>query len=140
MSENAAHLVVISFSTSLGGSYTEIGALTKADLSRDRVKLDITSFANTAAHVIKLMGLKDTKLSLGGNLDLSDTGQSAFRSRYDDGASVFVQIKWDGSGGSGAKGEFKVASVKDSASVAGIVETSFELEGTPNSAAGAIWT
>lgn len=140
MAENVAHLVVISSATSLGGSYTEISALNSAQLSRDREVLDITSFKDTSAHKIKLMGLKDTKLSLSGNRDLADAGQTSLDSRYGDGASTFIEIKWDGVAGTSKKGEFKVASFQESADVSGIVEFSAELEGTPNSAAGAVWT
>ena len=41
--------------------------------------------------------------------------------------------------GTGAKGEFYVDSYDESAEVAGIVEFSAELEGSPNSGASAVW-
>lgn len=139
MAENVAHLVVIGLHTALGGPYVEISGVTSASLTRDREVLDLTHFKDATAHKLKTMGLKDTKLSLSGNLDLADSAQSALRTRYDDGASTFVQIKWDGSAGVGADGEFKVSSYSESAEVAGIVEFSVELEGTPNTGASAVW-
>lgn len=140
MAENAGHLVVVSNASTLGGTYTEISGVTSAQLQRDREVLDITHFKDTTAHKLKMMGLKDTKLSLSGNLDLADAPQSVLRTRYDDGASTFIQIKWDGSAGTGAKGEFKVASIQESAEVAGVVEFTCDLEGTPNGGASNIWT
>jgi predicted secreted protein len=139
MAENAGHLVVVGIHTALGGPYTEISGVTSVSLSRERDVLDITHFKDATAHKIKMMGLKDTKLDISGNLDLADSAQSQIRSRYDDGASTFVQIKWDGSGGSGADGEFKVASYSESAEVSGVVEFSAALEGTPNTGASAVW-
>lgn len=140
MAENAGHLVVISNSTAIGGTYTEISGITSAQVQRDREVLDITHFKDTTAHKLKMMGLKDTKLSVSGNLDFTDAPQSALRTRYDDGASTFVQIKWDGTGGTGLKGEFKVASIQESAEVAGLVEFTCDLEGTPNGGASNIWS
>lgn len=139
MAENVAHLVVIGIGTAIGGPYTEISGLTSASLTRDREVLDITHFKDTTAHKIKLMGLKDTKLSLSGNRDIADAPQTTLQTRLDDGASTFLQIKWDGSAGTGADGEFKVASFAESADVSGIVEFSCELEGTPNGGAANVW-
>lgn len=140
MAENVGHLVVVSIATSLGGTYTEISGVTSASVSRDREVLDITHFKDTSAHKLKKMGLKDTKLSLSGNLDLADSAQSQIRTRYDDGAGAFIQIKWDGVGGAGAKGEFYVSNYSEDADVGGIVTFSADLEGSPNSGASAVWT
>lgn len=137
MAENAGHAVSIGLSSSLGGAYTEIGSLNSVSLTRDRTVLDLTNFKDTSAHKLKMMGLKDTKIELSGNRDLADAQQSALSSRYDDGASTFIQIGWDGS--TFKKGEFKVANFSEKASVDGLVEFSVSLEGTPNSAAGAVW-
>lgn len=137
MSENAGHLVFVGLSSSYGGAYTEIGALSSASLTRDRTVLDLTNFKDTSAHKLKMMGLKDTKLELSGNRDLADAQQSALSSRYDDGASTFIEIGWDGS--TFKKGEFKVSNFSEKASVDGVVEFSASLEGTPNGGASNVW-
>ena len=139
MAENVGHLVVVGIHTAMGGPYTEISGITSASVSRGREVLDITHFKDTTLHKLKTMGLKDTQMSLGGNLDLADAAQSQLRTRYDDGASTFLQIKWDGVGGAGADGEFKVANISESAEVAGIVEFTADLEGSPNGGAANVW-
>ncbi len=137
MAENAAHLTQVGIHTALGGPYVEMSGVNSLSLTRDRTVLDITNFKDTSAHKLKIMGLKDTKLDISGNLDLADAPQSVLRSRYDDGASTFVGIEWDGS--TVADGEFKVASYSESASVDGVVEFSCSLEGTPNAGASSVW-
>lgn len=137
MAENVGHTVAVSIHTALGGPYSEISGVTSVSLSRDREVLDLTHFKDTTAHRLKSMGLKDTKLDISGNADFADAAQSQIRSRYDDGASTFIEIMWDGA--TGKDGEFKVASYNESAEVGGLVEFSASLEGTPNSGASAVW-
>ena len=128
MAENVGHLVVVSIATSLGGTYTEISGVTSASVSRDREVLDITHFKDTSAHKLKKMGLKDTKLSLSGNLDIADSAQSQIRTRYDDGAAAFITIKWDGAAGTYRGASGLVTKFSLSADVLGSVEWSASVQ------------
>ena len=136
MAENAGHLVKVGINTSQG-SYTEISGINDVSLTRDRDPLETTHFKDTTASKLRIMGLKDAKISMAGNLDLADSAQSQIRSRYSDGASAFVEIQWDGS--TSTDGEFKVVSYSEKASVGGLVEISAEFEASPLTGTGAVW-
>lgn len=137
MAENAGHLVDVGIHTAIGGPYTAISGVTSVSLSRERDSLETTHFADTTGAKLRIMGLKDAKISMSGNLDLSDSAQGQIRSRYSDGASTFIGIEWDGS--TVADGEFKVQAYNESAEVGGLVEFSAEFEGSPNGGASGVW-
>ncbi len=136
MAENAGHLVKVGINTA-AGSYTEISGVTSVGLNRDRDSLETTHFKDTTGAKLRIMGLKDAKISMSGNLDLSDSAQSQIRSRYDDGASAFIEIQWDGS--TSKDGEFKVASYNEKADVGGLVEFTADFEQSPLTGSSAVW-
>lgn len=140
MAENAGHLVVVGIHTAIGGPYVEIDGVTSVSVPQERTSLETTNFADATGHKTRITGLKDTKISLSGNIDYADSAQSQLRSRYDDGASTFLQIKFDGAAGTGKDGEFKVVSYQESAEVDGLAEFSCELEGSPLAGAANIWS
>ncbi len=137
MAENAGHLVQVGVHTAIGGPYVDINGVTSVSVSRDRTVLDITDFADVTASKLKIMGLKDCKIEISGQRDIADAPQAALVSRYDDGASTFIGIEWDGS--TVSDGEFKVASFNESADVDGLVTFSCSLEGSPNGGASGVW-
>ncbi len=135
MAENAGHLVVFSVSPD-GTTYTELTGITSCSIGQDRDMLEITSLKDTTAAKVRLAGLRDAKVSMTGNYDPTDASQIQLTTRYGDGASAWIGVKWDGSGGTLKEGEFKVASFNVSVDVGGTVEFTCDLVQSP-SVAGA---
>ncbi len=136
MAENVGHEAKVSIGTALA-SYTEISGATAIGLDRSRDMLETTHFKDTTGSKTRVAGLKDAKFSISGNLDFSDSAQSQIRSRYDDGASAFVEVMWDGS--TSQHGEFLVATYNEKADVGGLVTFSADLEASPISGATGVW-
>lgn len=89
--------------------------------------LDTTDFKDTSGFITKLLGLKDGTISLSGDYEASDAPQALLRSSWDSGASVWITIHFNPSGGAGVKGfqvECKVESWEVNAAVDGKVEFS----------------
>lgn len=119
--------LVVSVSTTTGGTYYAVAGMNDASMSMSADNQDITVFGDT--FIAKLQGLKDVSYSLSGFYDTADTnGQIVLRDAFLNDTALFVKFLADGT--NGWKQEVKVASFDISGTVDGIVELSIELEGS----------
>ena len=122
----AAHPLVLSVATSVGGSYAEIDGINSVSFGPNRTMLETTDFKDTSAAKTRMSGLKDGVSRLGGDYESTDTtGQNVLRTAEDDGTSVFVKFLWDGS--TGHRVECKVESYEISGEVDGKVQVTYNL-------------
>lgn len=68
----------------------------EAPLSRDMI--DVTTFSANAGGRNRLAGLVDIPITMSGFYEASDTAQTAIRSGWAAGTTVYVLIRFDGSG------------------------------------------
>jgi len=86
-----------------------------------------TSSIGAGQYKTSIQGMKQVNMSIEVNYDPSDTGQSALRSRYGDGAIVYVRVRYDGT--NGHYWQFRVSEVSTPVATADLVTQTFTLEG-----------
>jgi hypothetical protein len=103
----AGHLVV--FEASLDdAAYTEIDGIKEASFSPTRDLADVTYFKTADAARRKFALLKDGTINLSGHYEVDANGQGRVRAKFDDGAVLYLRIKFNPGGGAGLEG-YKVA-------------------------------
>jgi predicted secreted protein len=126
-------LVYAKASSAAAVSGDEIDGINSVSYSPTLDLLDVTDFKDTTGMKLKIGGLKDGSISIGGDLEMTDAPQTLLRTAAGDGSSVWITIHFNPSGAALAKGfnvECKVESFEISASVDGKVEMSASLQFT----------
>ncbi len=126
------HILTTNATPDAGGADLCDG-INKADLGLMRDLLETTDFKDTTGVKTRLAALKDSDMSVDGDLEASDTVQQRLRDAYDNGTSVFVNYYPNPSGGALVKGfqvEMLVESEKHAGDVAGKATCSWSLKGT----------
>lgn len=132
MAENAGHLVILESATD-GATYTEVDGAKSLGRSAGRDVLDVTTFKDTSGHVVKIVGLKEESIDLGGhvyfNSSLSlDTGIKNLFQRARDGGAISIRAKVDGSGGTYRGSTGLISEWSLSAEVGGTLEWSTKVQ------------
>lgn len=116
----AAHASKIEVSTD-GSTWYEVDGINDASFEVTRDILDTTDFKDTSGAKTRIMGLQDTKISMSGDYEDTDTnGQNTIRSRFLAGTSIHIGFKLDGT--DGYKVETYCSKFSTKASVDGKVE------------------
>lgn len=126
------HLVLIEVSLD-DSAYTEVDGLKESSFSPSRDLADVTYFKTADVARRKFALLRDGTISLSGNFEADANGQGRIRAKFDDGADLFVRIKFDPSAGAGNQGykvACKVESWESSPSVEDVVPFSASLQFT----------
>lgn len=108
----------------------EVDGLNSVGYSPKMNMLDVTDFKDTSGFTLKLAGLGDGAVSLAGDLEPADAPQALLRSSFLTGASVWMTLHFNPTGGAGTRGfavECKVESFEIKAEVAGKVTFSASL-------------
>lgn len=134
MSESVGHLSIVETSTD-AASYAEADGVTSVTKELSRNVIDVTGMKDASGHRVKLMGVKDGKLSLDGHLSFTavtfvvDEGLRKVIQRARDGGLIAARTKLDGSGGSYVTmASGLVESLKISANVDGSVTFSSTIQ------------
>lgn len=111
----AAHptKVYVKSSASAPSGSDEVAGITSATLNQTADLLDVTDFKDTSGWKKRILGLLDGTIDLSGMAEFADAPQSLIRSSLLSGVSIWVQVEFNPSGASLAKGfqvECKVAS------------------------------
>lgn len=123
----AAHNAVLR----IGASATptdDVDGANDATFNRLADLLDTTDFEDTSNFRTRIQGLKDANFSISGDYVAGDTAQTAVRTAYNNGTTVFV--RWLPDGTNGFELECHVESESLSGSVDGKAEFSWTLQGT----------
>lgn len=112
-----------------GDAYEDIGGADTVSFPRSRVELDATSFSDDAFK--RIVGIKDTSMTISGKYDNSDTGQSKLDAALESGDDLYLQFKPDGT--NGYKAAFKIQSFDISTSHDGVVEFTCNAVGNDSS-------
>lgn len=103
-----------------------VNGVTSVEWGDEADELD-TSYIGGGQNKTSIQGMKSSTCNLTVNYDPSDTGQSALRSRYSDGAVVYIRFRADGT--NGFYRAFRVFSASLSSSTADLVTQTFDLRG-----------
>lgn len=87
--------------------------------------LDVTDFKDTSGFMKRLLGLKDGSINLSGDYEASDAPQALLRSSWDSGASCWITVHFNPSGGAGVKG-FQVECLIESFEITSAVDGKVE--------------
>lgn len=104
----------------------EVTKVISVDITDAADMLD-TSSIGAGQYKTSIQGMKQVNMTIQVNYDPSDTGQSALRSRYGDGAIVFVEVLYDGT--NGHYWQFRVTEVSTPVAAGDLVTQTFTLEG-----------
>lgn len=132
MAENVAHLAIIESATD-GATFTEIDGLNSVSRDSAREMIEVTSFKDPSGHKIKIAGIKDGSVELGGNVVFAaslslDTGIKNVAQRARDGGALTLRTKLDGTGGTYRGVACLVKEFGLKADVGGAVEFSASLQ------------
>lgn len=116
----AGHEVVINIDTNL------LDGIKSFSVSNENDLLDETDFADTSGFRKRFQGLQDGTITMSGDLELSDTAQTAIRTKKGTGVVVTVQLLYDGTNGDEV--DCMVESFDINAEVGGTVEFSCSLK------------
>lgn len=95
----AAHASAIEISTD-NVTYYEVDGINDASFEVSRDILETTDFKDTSGAKTRIMGLQDTKISMSGDYEDTDTnGQNTIRTRFLAGTTIWVGFKLDGTDG-----------------------------------------
>jgi len=109
----AGHAVVIEASLD-DAAYTEIDGITESSYAPTRDLGDVTYFKTGDAARRKFALLRDGTISISGKLEMADAnGQGRVRAKFDDGAVLYIRIKFAPGAGGGLEG-YKVATKVES--------------------------
>lgn len=103
-----------------------VNGVTSVDWSDEADELD-TSYLGGGQNKTSIQGMKSSGCSLTCNYDPADTGQTALRARYADGAVVYIRFRADGT--NGFYRPFRVFSASMSSATADLVTQTFDLRG-----------
>lgn len=124
-------VVQVSTTSTFFGTTSIIGGQNQGSVSVNGNSQDVSYFGNTG-WVDKILGIRDNSFSFSGFYDTTDTGQKLIRDAFLNDTDLYV--RFSPSTTAGGKPYFqqqvRVGSFEVSASVDGVVECSFDLEGT----------
>jgi predicted secreted protein len=129
MSATAGKKTRVKVSTTAGGAgtYTTALGIKNVSIELDGEMVDVSSFGSDWKE--KLQGLKDSKITMGGNYEPGDTtGQGALRSAWLNDTEAWIQVLVDGT--LGFKVQIKVAKFGVDSEVSDKVGVSIDAEGT----------
>jgi len=104
----AGHTTTVSvYESTLGGTspssgdYTEVDGINSLSFGPTRDQLESTDFADTTGARTRFSGLKDGTVSISGDYEAGDAGQTSVETIFDGtaDATLWVQILWDGTDG-----------------------------------------
>ena len=129
MAAVAGNPVVISCSTTSGGTYDTVSGIKSANIPLSADALDVTAFDDGVDRTF-IMGLRTRTLSFSGTYQPSDTGFAKIKSAAEASPMTSVFIKYLYNGTAGWRGEFYVTKFEVSAAVDGTVDVSCDLQMT----------
>jgi len=125
----AGHPIVVEVSND-DIAYSEVDGLNNVSFGPNRDLLDVTAFNDADDAKRKLAALRDVTVSVSGDYESADAnGQKRIRDRFDDGANLFVRIKFDPTAAVGLQG-FKVATKVESSEISTAVDGKIEWSAT----------
>lgn len=133
MAENAGHLVVLESATD-GVTFTEIDGGSSLGRGAGRTVLDVTTFKDTSGHKLKIVGLKEESMDVGGHVMFMpttftlDTGIKNIIQRARDGGTLTLRAKLEGAAGTYRSSSGLVSEWSLSAEADGVVEWSAKVQ------------
>lgn len=130
MAATAGKKLRVSVATTFGGSYNNVVGIKSASLKRNGAIIDVTTLTDT--DLVKIMGMRDSQLTLSGNFELDTTGQKVIRDAQANDTACFAKFQPDGGTTANINSvvEVKVSDYSVSGDATGEVSVSITLEGT----------
>lgn len=130
MAATAGKKLRVSVATTFGGSYNVIVGIKSASLKRSGQMIDVTTLTDT--ELVKIMGMRDSVLTLSGNFELDTTGQKVIRDAFAADTALFAKFQPDGGTTANINStvEVKVSDYSISGDTNSEVSVSIELQGT----------
>lgn len=127
MSASIGRSLRLKVATSSGGSYSVVAGIESVTFERDGITVDVTTLSD--ADLVKLLAIKDAKISASGNYEPGDTnGQVVIEASYENNTALFAEVLYNGT--NGWKKECKVSKFTVGAGTKDKLSVSIELEGT----------
>lgn len=130
MAATAGKKLRVAVATTFAGTYNNIVGIKSASLKRSGAIIDVTTLTDT--ELVKIMGMRDTQLTLSGNFELDTTGQKVIRDAQANDTQIWAKFQPDGGATAGINSvvEVKVSDYSISGDATGEVSVSITLEGT----------
>lgn len=130
MAATAGKKARISVATASAGTYNPIVGAKSISFKRSGATIDVTTLTDT--ELVKILGMRDTQISISGNFELDTTGQKLIRDAQANDTALFVKFQPDGGTTAGINSvvEVKVSDYSISADATGEVSVSITLDGT----------
>lgn len=120
----------ISVATTLGGVYTTVAGITSVTFKRSGGIIDVTTLTDT--ELVKILGMRDTSVTMSGNFEVDTLGQKVIRDAFAADTALFAKVQPDGGVTAliNSTFEVKVADYSIDGSATDKVGVSIELQGT----------
>ena len=130
MAATAGKKLRVSVATAFAGTYNNIVGVKSASLKRNGAIIDVTTLTDT--DLVKIMGMRDSQLTLSGNFELDTTGQKVIRDAQANDSQIWAKFQPDGGTTANINSvvEVKVSDYSISGDATGEVSVSITLEGT----------
>lgn len=130
MAATAGKKLRVLVATTFAGSYNNVVGIKKATLKRSGATIDVTQLTDT--ELVKIMGMRDSQLTLSGNFEVDTTGQKVIRDAFANDTQIFAKFQPDGGTTANINSNFevKVADYTVDGDATGEVNVSITLEGT----------
>lgn len=130
MAATAGKKLRVSVAITLGGAYNVVAGIKSASLKRSGAIIDVTTLTDT--ELVKIMGMRDSVLTLSGNFEVDTTGQKVIRDAFAADTALFAKFQPDGGTTAliNSTVEVKVADYSVNGDTGSEVAVSIELQGT----------
>jgi predicted secreted protein len=130
MAATAGKKLRVAVATTLAGTYTNIVGVKSASLKRSGATIDVTTLTDT--ELVKIMGMRDSQITISGNFELDTTGQKLIRDAFANDTALFAKFQPDGGTTSGINStvEVKVSDYSITGDTTSEVSVSITLDGT----------
>ena len=130
MAATAGKKLRILVATTVAGTYTQVVGIKTASLKRSGASIDVTTLTDT--ELVKILGMRDSQLTLAGNFELDATGQKLILDALANDTALFAKFQPDGGVTSliNSVVEVKVSDYSISGDATGEVSVSITLDGT----------
>lgn len=130
MAATAGKKLRVSVAVLIAGAYGVVAGIKNASLKRSGAIIDVTTLTDT--ELVKIMGMRDSSLTLTGNFEVDAGGQALIRTAFQNDTALFAKFQPDGGTTAGINStvEVKVADYSVSGDTGSEVSVSIELQGT----------
>jgi predicted secreted protein len=130
MAATAGKKLRVAVAVLIGGAYNNVVGIKSASLKRSGQIIDVTQLTDT--ELVKIMGMRDSVLTLSGNFEVDATGQGVIRTAFANDTPLFAKFQPDGGTTAGINStvEVKVADYSVDGDQGSEVKVSIELQGT----------